>query len=75
MHRTLVDEITSALVVIKTSIHLLETKVAIAEAVMKQQRPDLFEEYQKALDIALLAPLSVNAKILEDIQRQMKDQL
>jgi len=74
MNRPLTDEVTTALSVIKTSIHLLETKVSTAEKVLKEQRPDLFEEYRKALDTALLGPLSVNAKILEDIQRRLQDQ-
>ena len=54
------------------SLHELETKVAIAENLLKQKHPALHAKYRNALGIAAQGPLSVNAKILEGIQQRLK---
>lgn len=68
----LADELNTALIVIKMSLHELETKVAIAERLLQQKHPDLHSAYEKGVGIALQGPLSANAKILEGIQHKVK---
>ncbi len=73
MTRDFSEDFSTALTVIKTSLHLIETKIATAEEVLKLKYPEVHTEYQTALDKALLGPLSVHAKILEDVQRRRKE--
>ncbi len=68
----LTEELNTALIVIKMSLHELETKVAIAERLLKQKYPALHSEYEKDVGKAVGGPLSANAKILEDIQHKVK---
>ena len=68
-----IEDLRTALLVIKTSLHLLETKVATAENVLSQANPNLYAQYQTALDSALLGPLSDSAKTLGDIRTHLKN--
>jgi hypothetical protein len=61
-----------ALTTIQTSLNQLEMKVVVAERVLKESHPVLYDDYKKALDNERTGPLTVVAQMLEDIRKALR---